>query len=182
MRAAETPPNITNGAEDMEQDWTRETESESEYDETPQNTEEELEEEVVEVNDNVDKASAEEKCKKLEELLLQAKLELERKEKRLKTLEGKITMRHKPVKDYIRWLREIIQEPGKKEEGNGWRIVEELDQNLSGFLLPEPDFKLFAVAGVKEEGIIPMVTLVWSTEEVTMENLKLLTVRNLMNV
>ena len=138
----------------MEQDWTRETESESEFDETPQNTEEELEEEVVEVNDNVDKASAEEKCKKLEELLLEAKLELERKEKKLKTLEGKITMRHKPVKDYIRGLGEIIQEPGKKEEGNGWRIVEELDQNLSGFLLPEPDFKLFAEAGVKEEGTV----------------------------
>ena len=79
-------------------------------------------------------------------------------------------------------MHTIIQEPGKKEEGNGWRIVEELDQNLSGFLLPEPDFKLFAVAGVKEEGTIPMVTLAWSTEEVTMENLKLLTVRNLMNV
>ncbi|CBY23331.1 unnamed protein product [Oikopleura dioica] len=44
-------------------------ESESEYDETPQNTEEEPGEEVVEVNDNEDKASAEEKWKKLEELL-----------------------------------------------------------------------------------------------------------------
>jgi len=41
-------------------------ESESEYDETPQNTEEEPGEEVVEVNDNEDKASAEEKWKKLQ--------------------------------------------------------------------------------------------------------------------
>jgi hypothetical protein len=130
----------------------------------------------------VEKNLSEERCRLLEKLLLNTQKELEKKEQRLKTLQGKIVWKSKSIKDHIRGLREAIQEPRHEEQGQTWRIVEELDQNLGGFLLPEPEYKLYAVAAVGKNDHIPMVTLAWSTEEMQIDNMEEPKTRNIMNV
>ena len=112
----------------------------------------------------------ENRCQLLEKLLQDARQELDKKEKRLKTLKGKIVMKNKTIRDFIRKLRETVQEP-MEGQGQGGRSVEEREQNLGGVLAAQPECRFFSVAKIGEEGEIPMVTLAWCEDEKKLKSL-----------